>query len=1059
MIHVVLIALRRPYTFVVLALVIVILGGLAVARTPVDIFPIVRVPVVSTVWTYGGLSPDEMSTRILYPYELALTALVSDVEHVESQSYNGTGITKVYFHPSVKIEMALTQASTAAQAVLRQLPPDAQPPQVMVYNASTVPVIQLAFSSATKSESEIADTVATLIRPPLTTVKGASVPLPYGGKQREVVIDLDREKLLGLRLTAQDVVSAVERQNLIVPAGTQKIGDFEYAVLINDAPIDIAAFNDFPIARVDGTIVYIRDVAYVHSGNAPQTNLVRVDGAAAVLLTVQTSGSASTLDVINGVKALLPRLRLSLPEGIEMTVIGDQSEFISGSVMSVAREALVAASLTGIMILLFLGSWRSTVIITISIPLAILATLFALSAFGETVNVMTLGGLALAVGLLVDDATVTIENVNRHLAEGEEIGEAIISAAHEIITPATVSLVGICIVFAPLLLLGGVSGHLFRPLAEAVVFAMIASYILTFTLVETMARYFLQTQTSEPSYTGSLASLSAKGIVAVMRRWHAQFDRLFNVLRSGYARVLRLALAWPRASIVFFCVGAGSSLLLAPFLGQDFFPETGSNVLRIHVRTPTGTRLEQTGVLCDKIEEKIREILPSGTLNNIVDNIGLPISSLNISYNNSGTVGTNDADLILTFNATKVRDAGRFKAVLREKLLRAFPGVGFSMLSADIVTQILNFGLPAPLDVQISGSKPGENLAYLQKMLERVALIPGVADARIQQASDLPTFYVDVDRTLAQEVGLSEKDATLSLQTMLAGSFQTTPTFWLNAKSGASYPIVVSEPQYSNTSLGTLASVPVSSGASQQLLESVASIRRGWSSAVVTHYNTQPAFDIYASVDGRDLGAVADEIENILDGTRQEAPAASNVLLRGQIATMRSAYRELLSGLVLAVVLIYLITVVNFQSWMDPFLIVCCLPAALAGIVWMLFLTGTTISVPALTGAIMCMGVATANSNLVIAFAREQFHRGEKADRAAMAAGLTRFRPVIMTALAMIIGMVPMALSAGQNAPLARAVIGGLTLATFGTLFLLPVMFGLVHGAQRSTRRAEIEAA
>jgi multidrug efflux pump subunit AcrB len=1046
MLQLVLIALRRPYTFVVAAILIVILGGLAIFRTPVDIFPAVGIPVVSVIWTYVGLSPDDMSTRILYPYELALTALVNDIDHVESQSYSGIGVNKIYFQPKVKIDLALAQVGAAGQTVLRLLPPGVQPPQVILFNASTVPVIQIAFSSATRTEAEVADAVYTLIRPPLTTVTGAAVPFPYGGKSRQVRIDLDQEKLLGLGLTAQDVVTAVERQNLIIPAGTQKIGDYEYAVLINDAPAEIAALNDFPIKRADGAIVYLRDVAHVHNGNAPQTNLVRVDGAPAVLLPVLTSGSASSLDVINGVKAMLPRLKLALPDGIEMTVIGDQSDFINGAVVSVAREAAIAAGLTGLMILLFLGSWRSTIIITISIPLSILAALFALSALGETVNVMTLGGLALAVGLLVDDATVTIENVNRHMEAGEAIDDAIVKAAKEIITPATVSLLCICIVFAPLLLLGGVAGYLFRPLAEAVVFAMIASYFLTYTLVETMARYFLSAQQRETLREAKFGPARRGLVIATLTRAQLAFERGFERLLDAYARVLQLALARPKAFVAMFFAGVALSFTLIPFLGRDFFPETESSSLRLHVRLPTGTRLEQAGVLCDRIESEIRDSLPHGALTSIVDNIGLPISGINLSYNNSGTIGTNDADLTLSFDPEKVADASPFAELLRERLPRAFPGVVFSFLPADIVTQILNFGLPAPLDIQISGSKRDENLAYLQKTLERVARVPGVADPRMQQAGDLPTLHVDVDRTLAQEVGLSERDVTVSLQTMLAGSFQTSPAFWLNVKSGVSYPIVTMEPQFWNTSLDALASKPVAAGEGQQILSGVASIRRGWSSGVVTHFNSQSAFDIYAGVRGRDLGAIADDVQKILDDTRKEAPAASNLVLRGQIATMRSAYADLLVGLILSIVFVYLIIVVNFQSWLDPFLIVSGLPTALAGIVWMLFLSETTISVPALTGAIMCMGVATANSNLVIAFARERLDHGDTPLHAAAAAGVTRFRPVIMTALAMIIGMAPMALSAEQNAPLGRAVIGGLTFATLGTLLLLPVMFSLAHG-------------
>jgi multidrug efflux pump subunit AcrB len=1055
MLALVLIALKRPYTFVVLGLVILILGTMAALKTPTDVFPAIGIPVISVIWTYVGLSPDDMSGRVVYPYELGLTTLVNDIEHIESQNFFGFGVTKIYFQPKVKIDLALAQVSAASQTVLKNLPPGINPPQIMVFNASTVPVIQLALSSKTRTEVELNDTGQNFIRPQLTTVEGASVPFPYGGKTRQVRVDLSQEKMLALGLQAQDVVDALSRQNLILPVGTQKIGEFEYNVLINDAPEQIESLNDLPIKRADGTIIYIRDVGYVHNGNPPQTNMVRVNGQLAVLMPIQTSGSASTLAVINGVKKLLPKIRLMLPEGVELTVVGDQSAFISDAVNSVIREGLIAATLTGLMILLFLGSWRSTVIITISIPLSILAALAALSAVGETINVMTLGGLALAVGILVDDATVTIENVNRHLEAGESIDNAIVKAAKEIITPATVSLFCICIVFVPMLTLGGVAGYLFRPLAEAVVFAMIASYVLTYTLVETMARFFLSQQQRIKEEEDLHGPRPRGRVVAALERFQIAFERRFEALVSVYARLLALALAAPRRFVAFFMTAVALSLCLTPFLGRGFFPDAESNQIRMHVRAPIGTRIEETGALCDRIEAKIREILPKGSLASIVDNIGLPVSGVNMSYNNSGTIGATDADLMLTFDPDRVSNSNPMMELLREKLPREFPGVDFSMLPADIVTQILNFGLPAPLDIQAIGAERDKNRAYLQKIFERVSRVPGIADARMQQADNQPTLYVDVDRTLAQEVGLSEKDVTLALQTIMAGSFQSAPNFWLNTKTGVSYPIVAMEPQYWLTDFDELNNQPVASGDLQQILGGVATVRRGWSAATVTHFNAQSSFDIYASARERDLGAIADDVEAILKETRNEAPPASTILLRGQVTTMRIAYSELLVGLALAVVFVYLVIVVNFQSWLDPFLIVCALPTALAGIVWMLFLTGTTLSVPALTGAIMCMGVATANSNLIVAFARERLDEGDDAIHAAAAAGATRFRPVLMTALAMIIGMAPMALSAEQNAPLGRAVIGGLTLATTATLLLLPVLFSLAHGflARREARR------
>jgi multidrug efflux pump subunit AcrB len=1054
MLALVLIALRRPYTFMVLGVVILILGTIAALKTPTDIFPAIGIPVVSVIWTYVGLSPDDMSGRVVYPYELALTTLVNDIEHIESQNFFGFGITRIYFQPKVKIDLAVAQVSAASQTVLKNLPPGINPPQVMVYNASTVPVIQLALSSKTRTEVELNDTAQNFIRPQLTTIQGAAIPFPYGGKVRQVRVDINQEKLQALGLQPQDIVEAIARQNLILPVGTQKIGEFEYNVLINDAPERIEALNDLPIKRVDGTILYLRDVSYVHNGNPPQINMVRVDGGLAVLMPVQTSGSASTLEVIAGVKKMLPKLRLMLPEGVELTVVGDQSAFISGAVTSVIREGLIAATLTGLMILLFLGSWRSTIIITISIPLSILAALAALAAIGETINVMTLGGLALAVGILVDDATVTIENVNRHLEAGERIDDAIVKAAKEIISPATVSLFCIIIVFAPMLLLGGVAGYLFRPLAEAVVFAMIASYLLTYTLVETMARYFLSAQQRIKEEEEKHGPRPRGKFVTALTNFQIAFEHRFEALVAAYARLLGLALAAPRRFVAGFMAAVALSLCLAPFLGRNFFPDAESNQIRMHVRAPMGTRIEETGALCDRIEAKIREILPPGSLASIVDNIGLPVSGTNMSYNNSGTIGATDADLMITFDPDRFSNSDPMMELLREKLPREFPGVTFAMLPADIVTQILNFGLPAPLDIQAIGVKRDENRAYLERIFERLSRVPGIADPRIQQANNLPTLFVDVDRTLAQEVGLSEKDVTLALQTPLAGSFQSAPNFWLDTRNGVSYPIIAMEPQYWLTDFEALSNLPVSTGNPPQVLGGVATLRRGWSAGIVTHYNAQPSFDIYAGVRDRDLGAVADDVEAILKETRQQAPAASTIVLRGQYATMHGAYTELLIGLALAVLFVYLVIVVNFQSWLDPFLIVCALPTALAGIVWMLFLTGTTLSVPALTGAIMCMGVATANSNLIVAFARERLDAGDEPVHAAAAAGATRFRPVLMTALAMIIGMGPMALSAEQNAPLGRAVIGGLAFATTATLLLLPVLISLAHGylARRKTQ-------
>ncbi len=1046
MLALVLIALRRPYTFMVLGVVILILGIIAALKTPIDIFPAIGIPVVSVVWSYIGLAPEDMSGRVVFPYELILTTLVNDIEHVESQNFFGFAVTKIYFQPKVNIDLAVAQVSAASQTVLKSLPPGIIPPMVVVYNAASVPVIQLALSSKTRSQVELNDTANNFLRPLLTTIRGAAVPIPYGGKRRQVLVDLNQEKLQALGLQAQDVVNTIARQNLIIPVGTEKIGEFEYNVLINDAPEEVAALNDLPIKRADGTIIYLRDIGHTHNGNPPQINLVRVNSGPAVLMPILTSGSASTLEVIEGVKKLLPKLRLMLPEGVEMTVVGDQSTFISDSVTSVIREGLIAAGLTGLLILLFLGSWRSTIIITISIPLSILAALAVISALGETINVMTLGGLALAVGILVDNATVTIENVSRHLEAGESIDVAIVEAAKEIIAPATVSLVCIIMVFAPMLLLGGVAGYLFRPLAETVVFAMIASYILTYTLVETMARYFLGEQQRLKEEEEAHGPRLHGNVVTALMRFQVAFEHRFEALVSAYSLMLALALSAPRRVVAGFMAAVALSFGLTPFLGSDFFPEAESNQIRMFVRAPMGMRLEETGVLCDHIEAKIRDIVPKGSLVTVVDNIGLPVSGINMSYSSSGTIGSTDAEIMITFDPARIANANPIVEQLREKLPHEFPGVSFAMLPADIVTQILDFGQPAPLDIQVTGSMRDENRAYIENIFERVARVPGIADPRIQQAYNYPSLYVDVDRTLAQEVGLSEADVTMALQSTLAGSFQNAPNFWLDPKSGVSYPIVAMEPQFWLTDFESLYNQSVSTGDPPQILGGVATLRRGWSAGVVSRYNSQPSFDIYAGIRGRDLGAVADDINTILNETRKEAPAASTVALRGQYATMSSAYAELLIGLALAVLFVYLVIVVNFQSWLDPFLIVSALPTALAGIVWILFLTGTTLSVPALTGAIMCMGVATANSNLIVAFARERLDAGDEPHHAALAAGTTRFRPVVMTALAMIIGMMPMAFSAEQNAPLGRAVIGGLAFGTAATLLLLPVMFSLAHG-------------
>ncbi|MGA3303254.1 MAG: efflux RND transporter permease subunit [Methylovirgula sp.] len=1041
MIAIVRIALQRPYTFVVMAMLILIFGVMAWKKTPTDVFPNIGIPVISVVWTYNGMPPEDMSGRIIYYYERTLSAQVTDIQHMESQSLTGYGIVKVFFQPTVNINTALAQVTAASQTVLKLLPPGITPPYVLVFNASTVPVLQLALSSNTVSQSALNDYAQNFIRPQLATVAGAAVPSPYGGKVRQIQIDIDQPKLQSYGLSAQDVGRALKAQNLILPMGTQKIGQFEYIVSLNDAPSTMEGLNDLPIKSVNDTVVYMRDVAFVHDGSPPQLNAVRVDGNHAVLMTILKSGSASTLDVINGVKALLPKIRAGLPPGIEINAVGDQSGFVEASVDSVLREGAIAAALTGLMILLFLGSWRSTIIILISIPLAVLGSIAMLSATGETINVMTLGGLALAVGILVDDGTVTIENINWHLEQGKEIELAIMDGARQIVVPATVSLLSICIVFVPMFSLGGVSGFLFRPMAKAVVFALIFSYILSRTLVNTLARYLLAAQMGHIHHEGHEPPPARNPLV----RFQRGFEHRFEGVRSGYRNLLQMALSRGWMFIGGFMAVVLLSFALVPFLGQNFFPPVEADQIKLHIRAQVGTRIEQTAELCDHIEDAIRGVIPPGALDNIVDNIGLPISGINMAYANSGSVGPADADLLITLKPGHAAETNGYIKTLREQLPQDFPGTSFAFLPADIVSQILNFGLPAPIDVQVIGEHIGADRAYTDEIFRQIANVPGIADMRIQQAFNVPTLYVNVNRSLASNVGLTEEDVATSLQDTLASSLQTAPTFWLNPKNGVSYPIVIQMPQYWVDTLDNLKNVPIAGEQTWQMLGGLATIKRGMSDAVVSHYDVQPNLDIYASPNGRDLGNVASDIEKILHATAADAPPGSTVVVRGQVETMKAAYGQLFAGLAMAIVFIYLLIVVNFQSWIDPFVIVAALPAALAGIVWMLFASYTTLSVPALTGAILCMGVATANSILVIAFARERLMDGVDAVTAAIDAGFTRFRPVLMTAFAMIIGMLPLALSAEQNAPLGRAVIGGLICATCATLFFVPALFALVH--------------
>jgi CzcA family heavy metal efflux pump len=1038
------IALKRPYTFVVLALLIALFGVRSAFLTPTDIFPNINIPVISVVWTYTGLLPNDMSGRVIYYYERTLTAQVGDIEHIESQSLDGYGVVKIFFQRNVNIAAAMAQVTAASQTVLKLLPPGITPPYVLSYNASSVPILQLALSSQKLPEMQLFDSGQNFIRPQLATVAGAAVPSPYGGKVLDVQVDLDQQAMQSHNVSADDVVNAVSAQNLILPAGDEKIGKFDWNIALNASPVMLDRINDLPVKYVNGTVILVHDVAYVHEGSPPQTNIVRVNGARAVLMTILKAGSSSTLDIIAGIKALLPRVEESLPAGLDLHAVGDQSVFVKAAVFGVIREAVLAAALVGVMILLFLGSWRSTVIILIEIPLAILFSLTALSWLGETINVMTLGGLALAVGILVDDGTVTIENINYHLELGKKIEPAILDGAQQIVIPAFVTLLCLCIVFVPMFQLGGVAGFLFRPMAEAVVFALIGSFILSRTLVPTMANYLLRGHTEAESPPPARSRNPFK-------RFQLAFEERFSRIRWRYRSLLSLALRHPKVFMVGFLACVVLSFGLAAFLGKNFFPTVDSGQILMHVRAQPGTRIEETARLFEFVEQNVRRTIPARELDNIVDNIGLPFSGINMAYQNTGTIGPEDGDALIALKEGHAPTENYIKQ-LRTILPQKFPGTTFSFLPADIVSQILNFGLPAPIDLQVIGNNQTANYAYANDLLKRIRKVPGIADLRIQQVYNYPQLNVDVDRTLAAEVGLSQRDVANSLLVTLSGSGQVQPNFWLNTENGVSYPIVAQMPQYRIDSISDLSNVPITSADStaSQFLGGLAHITTGPSPGVVSHYNVQPVIDIYGATQGRDLGAVSGDIERILHATKQAVPRGSYVALRGQVQTMDNAYSQLYFGLLGAVVLIYLVIVVNFQSWTDPFIIITALPGALAGILWMLFTTGTTLSVPALTGAIMCMGIATANSILLVSFAREGLERGLDATAAALEAGFTRFRPVLMTALAMIIGMVPMALALGeggeQNAPLGRAVIGGLAIATLATLFFVPTVFSALHG-------------
>ncbi|GLQ97866.1 efflux RND transporter permease subunit [Dyella mobilis] len=1044
MLRIVRLALERPYTFVVLALLILIVGPLAALRTPTDIFPDIKIPVIAVAWTYTGLPPDQMAGRINSPFERVLTTTVNDVEHIEAKSIAGYGIVKIFFQPTVNIATANAQVAAVAQTMLRQLPPGTTPPLILNYNASTVPILQLALSGDGLSEQNLGDLGQNILRPQLVSVAGAAIPYPYGGKTRQVQIDVDSAKLQARGLSAQDVANALAAQNLITPIGTQKIGSFEYTLNLNNAPSDINELGNLPVKQVNGTTIYIRDVAHVRDGAPPQTNIVHVDGHRSVLLSILKNGSASTLAIVAGIKQRLADSKGILPDNLKVAPIGDQSLFVRAAITGVAREGVIAAALTSLMILLFLGSWRSTVIIAVSIPLAILGAISLLSAFGETLNIMTLGGLALAVGILVDDATVTIENINWHLEHGKDVETAIIDGAKQIVTPAFVSLLCICIVFVPMFFLDGVARFLFVPMAESVMFAMICSFILSRTLVPTMAKYLLKAHAPHGEEVAKAPSRNP--LVRFQRGFEARFERI----RATYHGALDLALAHRRPFVIGFLAFVLVSFLLVPFLGRNFFPDVDGGQILMHARAQVGTRVEDTAIIFNHIEQTVRKVIPPQELGTVVDNIGLSGSSINTTYNNTGLVGEQDGDIQIALNEGH-HPTAEYVRKLRELLPREYPGVTFSFPPADIVSQILNFGSPAPIDLQIRSPNLPANFAYANLLLGKIKQIPGVVDARIQESQANPGFNVNVDRTQAQLLGITERDVTNSLVVNLAGSSQVAPTFWLNPANGVSYPIVMQTPQYDLDSLAQLRNLPINGANGQpQVLGGLVTLQRTNTNAVVDQYDIQSVVQIYAATQDRDLGAVAADVQKVIDDTASQQPKGSHVVLLGQVQTMNSAFSGLLFGLLGAVVLIYLLIVVNFQSWSDPFVIITALPAALAGIVWILFATHTPLSVPALTGAIMCMGVATANSILVVSFCRERLAEHGNATLAALEAGFTRFRPVCMTALAMIIGMAPMALGLGeggeQNAPLGRAVIGGLIFATCATLLFVPVVFSIIHG-------------
>jgi multidrug efflux pump subunit AcrB len=1076
-------ALRRPYTFVVVSLLIAILGVSAIITMPVDIFPYIDIPVVSVVWQYSGMSPEEMEKRVVTFFERSMTTTVNDIEHIESQSYTGVSVTRVYFQPNAKVEVALSQITAIAQTLLRALPPGMTPPSIIKYDASSVPIIQLGLESQTMSEQELFDMGQNFIRTQLATIQGAAVPLPYGGKFRSVMVDLNPDQMFAKGLSATDVSAAFANENLIFPAGTAKIGDKDYQVKLNNSPRIMDEFNNLPLRVVNGATVYVRDVAQVRDGYMVQTSIVRTNGTRGALLTVMRSGKASTLAVVNAVKAAMPGIMAGLPPALKVKELFDQSLFVRAAINGVVREATIAAFLTGMMILLFLGSWRSTIIVCISIPLSILVSLIILNLLGQTTNVMTLGGLALAVGILVDDATVELENTHRNMAMRKPLVRAVLDGAQQIAAPAFVSTLSICIVFVPVLLLTGAAKYLFTPLAMAVVFAMMASYFLSRTLIPTMVHFMLK-----PEVELYAMGEHAEGGTGIIWRVHYLFNRRFEMMRSAYSGLLHWCLDHRAAVLVGFGLFVAGSLCLAPLVGRDFFPTVDSGGMRLHARAPAGTRLEKTEMIFADIENEIRQVVPPREIENIIDNIGIPNGGFNLAFGDSPTLGTSDGDILISLKPEEHGPTAEYIDRLRKRLNQKFPDVVFFFEAANITNQILNFGLPAPIDVQVVGRNVTVNYPIAQQIAAQLTHIPGAADVHIHQIVDYPEIDIDVDRSKATQVGLTQRDVATSLLISLSSSGQVAPTQFLDWKTGVSYFVAVQTPQYRNDSLDAVLRTPISapfsavnsntltslagssnatgigagpsqaslaygnpgsSPAGPQLLSNLVGVRRGMGPAIVNHYNVQPVYDVYANVDRRDLGSVGAAVEKIVQQFIPKLPRGSSIEIRGQVKTMENSFYRLGLGMIFAVVLVYLLMAVNFQSWLDPFIILMALPGALAGIVWMLFITQTTFSVPSLMGSIMCIGVATANSILMVVFANDERVEGLDSRSAALSAGHTRIRPVIMTASAMIIGMLPMALGMGeggeQNAPLGRAVIGGLLLATVTTLFVVPLVYSLLR--------------